>query len=225
MGDLGPHAIKRHIDERMRKPIARGGIFAETRHLKGSEDVCTGDGNGAKPAVHAHAHHTLPLGALELGADDGDDSSEVRLHGGQDVVVGIDDLASHRQRKRTSYAHATRELTREAHQRLQSGGRAGHSALNGFHKLVNGAVKNGLDQCVLVGDRKPFIAAIITLNLADANDWLKAQGAASVSSLDEAVRNPIIRAEVKRAVDKANALVSRAESIRTFRVLATDFTE
>lgn len=76
-----------------------------------------------------------------------------------------------------------------------------------------------VDQCVLVGDRKPFIAAIITLNLADANDWLKAQGAASVSSLDEAVRNPIIRAEVKRAVDKANALVSRAESIRKFEIV------
>ena len=74
-------------------------------------------------------------------------------------------------------------------------------------------------QCVAVGDRKPFIAAIITLDLSDANDWLRGQGAAEVPDLDEAVKNPIIRAEVKRAVDKANTQVSRAESIRKFEII------
>lgn len=73
--------------------------------------------------------------------------------------------------------------------------------------------------CVAVGDRKPFIAAIITLDLSDANDWLRGQGAAEVPDLDEAAKNPIIRAEVKRAVDKANTQVSRAESIRKFEII------
>ncbi|BAR06790.1 long-chain-fatty-acid--CoA ligase [Scardovia inopinata] len=76
-----------------------------------------------------------------------------------------------------------------------------------------------VDHCVLVGDKKPFVSALITLNLVDANQWLKGQGAAPETSLEEAVANPIIRAEVKRVVDKANAQVSRAESIRKYLIL------
>lgn len=76
-----------------------------------------------------------------------------------------------------------------------------------------------VDHCVLVGDKKPFVSALITLNLADANQWLKGQGAAPETNLEEAVTNPIIRAEVKRVVDKANAQVSRAESIRKYLIL------
>ncbi|MBT1176053.1 AMP-dependent synthetase/ligase [Bifidobacterium callimiconis] len=80
-------------------------------------------------------------------------------------------------------------------------------------------------QCVVIGDRKPFIAALITIDLADANAWLTSQGAEPVADLDEAARNPIIRAEVERAVDTANGLVSRAESIRKFEILPDEFTE
>ncbi|MCW0930192.1 hypothetical protein OJ936_11160, partial [Streptococcus anginosus] len=61
--------------------------------------------------------------------------------------------------------------------------------------------------CVVIGDKKPFIAALITLDLADANAWLESQGAQTVPSLDEAVNNPIIHAEVQKAVDKANLQV------------------
>ncbi|PWG59380.1 AMP-dependent synthetase/ligase [Bifidobacterium catulorum] len=82
-----------------------------------------------------------------------------------------------------------------------------------------------VDQCLVIGDRRPFIAALITIDLADANTWLKSQGAEPVSSLAEAKDNPIIATEVERAVDAANALVSRAESIRKFEVLDEDFTE
>lgn len=79
--------------------------------------------------------------------------------------------------------------------------------------------------CVVIGDKKPFIAALITLDLADANAWLESQGAQTVLSLGEAVNNPIIHAEVQKAVDKANLQVSRAESIRKFRIIPSAFTQ
>lgn len=66
-----------------------------------------------------------------------------------------------------------------------------------------------VDQCVVIGDRKPFIAAIVSLNLDETNAWLAAQGVEQVSDLAEAVRNPIVYAEVERAVNAANDLVSR----------------
>lgn len=80
-------------------------------------------------------------------------------------------------------------------------------------------------QCVVVGDRKPFIAAIISLDLPEANLWLASQGAKQVSNLAEACENPIVQAEVERAVNKANDLVSRAESIRKFEIVSDEFTE
>lgn len=82
-----------------------------------------------------------------------------------------------------------------------------------------------VNQCLVIGDRRPFVSALITIDLADANAWLKSQGAEPVGSLQEAQRNPIIRTEVERAVDTANALVSRAESIRKFEILDGEFTE
>ncbi|KFJ01548.1 AMP-dependent synthetase/ligase [Bifidobacterium thermacidophilum] len=82
-----------------------------------------------------------------------------------------------------------------------------------------------VDQCVVIGDRKPFIAALVTIDLADANAWLESQGAEPCKDLDEASRNPIIYSEVERAVNKANELVSRAESIRKFEILPDTFTE
>jgi hypothetical protein len=80
-------------------------------------------------------------------------------------------------------------------------------------------------QCVVIGDRKPFVAAIIALDLAEVNTWLAARGARPVSSLKEAAHNGIVRAEVERAVTKANTLVSRAESIRKFEIVPQAFTQ
>ena len=82
-----------------------------------------------------------------------------------------------------------------------------------------------VDQCVVIGDRKPFIAAIVSLDLDETNAWLAAQGVEQVSDLAEAVRNPIVYAEVERAVNAANDLVSRAESIRKFEIVPEPFTE
>lgn len=82
-----------------------------------------------------------------------------------------------------------------------------------------------VSQCVVIGDRKPFIASIISLDLAETNLWLESQGAERVENLEEATKNPIMRAEVERAVNKANELVSRAESIRKFEIVPDEFTE
>ena len=82
-----------------------------------------------------------------------------------------------------------------------------------------------VSQCVVIGDRKPFIAAIISLDLAETNEWLKSRGAQPVPDITVASDNPIIHAEVERAVNKANELVSRAESIRKFEIVPDEFTE
>lgn len=82
-----------------------------------------------------------------------------------------------------------------------------------------------VSQCVVIGDRKPFIASIISLDLAETNLWLESQGAERVENLEEATKNPIVRAEVECAVNKANELVSRAESIRKFEIVPDEFTE
>jgi long-chain acyl-CoA synthetase len=80
-------------------------------------------------------------------------------------------------------------------------------------------------QVVVVGDQKPFIAALITLDAEMLPVWLGNNGQSATLTLAEAAENPAVLAEIQRAVDAANALVSRAESIRKFVVLSTDFTE
>ncbi|MCS5719812.1 long-chain fatty acid--CoA ligase [Herbiconiux sp. CPCC 205763] len=80
-------------------------------------------------------------------------------------------------------------------------------------------------QVVVVGDQRPFIAALITLDAEMLPVWLGNNGQSATLTLAEAAENPAVLAEIQRAVDAANALVSRAESIRKFVVLSTDFTE
>ncbi|RQP12760.1 MAG: long-chain fatty acid--CoA ligase [Microbacteriaceae bacterium] len=80
-------------------------------------------------------------------------------------------------------------------------------------------------QVVVVGDQKPFISALITLDSEMLPMWLNNNGEAGDMSLAEAARNPKVIAEVQRAIDVANAKVSRAESIRKFKILDIEFTE
>jgi len=82
-----------------------------------------------------------------------------------------------------------------------------------------------IGQVLVVGDQKPFISALITLDPEMLPVWLNNNGEAADQTLAEATVNPKVVAEVQRAVDAANATVSRAESIRKFQILATDFTE
>lgn len=82
-----------------------------------------------------------------------------------------------------------------------------------------------VNQCLVIGDKKPFVAALVTLDLADANKWLESQGAKPEPDLASLAKNAIVHAEVEHAVNAANEGVSRAESIRKFEILPDEFTE
>ncbi|MGD6742198.1 AMP-dependent synthetase/ligase [Streptomyces sp. BH106] len=79
-------------------------------------------------------------------------------------------------------------------------------------------------QCLVVGNDRPYIAALVTLDNEAVDHWLGMRGKQSMSPAD-LVRDPDLETEVRRAVVAANTLVSQAESIRTFRILAHQFTE
>ena len=81
-----------------------------------------------------------------------------------------------------------------------------------------------ISQCIVVGDQRPFIGCLITLDDEMLPTWLANNGKPALS-VEEAATDPDVRAELQRAVDAANAQVSKAESIRKFAVLTTDFTE
>jgi long-chain acyl-CoA synthetase len=86
-----------------------------------------------------------------------------------------------------------------------------------------------VSQVMVVGDQQPFIAAVVTLDAEELTKWADSVGAHS-SAPSELIRELLeddldaLRAEIQTAIDNANAQVSRAESIREFRILSTDFT-
>ncbi len=81
-----------------------------------------------------------------------------------------------------------------------------------------------VSQCIVVGDQRPFIAALVTLDEEMLPGWAHNNGLSGLS-LERARTDERVLAELQRAVDEANKAVSKAESIRTFRVLDADFTE
>ncbi|GAA2916157.1 long-chain acyl-CoA synthetase [Microbacterium keratanolyticum] len=80
-------------------------------------------------------------------------------------------------------------------------------------------------QVVVVGDQRPFISALVTLDSEMLPTWLANNGLPADMSLADAAKNDAVRAEVQRAVDAANSHVSRAESIRKFTILPLEWTE
>ena len=81
-----------------------------------------------------------------------------------------------------------------------------------------------VSQCIVVGDQKPFIGALLTLDAEMLPPWARNNGLQGLS-MDAARTNEIVHAEIQKAVDEANKAVSKAESIRKFTVLSGDFTE
>jgi long-chain acyl-CoA synthetase len=82
-----------------------------------------------------------------------------------------------------------------------------------------------ISQCMVVGDNRPFVACLITLD-ADALDfWKQQHGKPAGATPADLADDPELTAEIQAAVDDANKAVSRAESIRKFRILSSDFTE
>ncbi|MFJ4685901.1 AMP-dependent synthetase/ligase [Streptomyces sp. NPDC088789] len=80
-------------------------------------------------------------------------------------------------------------------------------------------------QCLVVGDNRPFIAALVTLDPEALAHWLTVRGLPPDTPLTDLVRDDRLRAEIQKAVDHANQAVSRAESIRAFTVVEGAFTE
>ena len=82
-----------------------------------------------------------------------------------------------------------------------------------------------VEHAVVVGDGRPFIAALVTLDPEGLTSWLPAQGLPADLPLAEAAELPVVRDLVQEYVDKANAMVSRAESVRKFAILDTQFSQ
>ncbi len=85
------------------------------------------------------------------------------------------------------------------------------------HRLVS--------QCIVVGDARPYIAALVTLDVEALPLWLESKGKPADTPLEQLVDDPDVTAELDGAVAEANRAVSQAEAIKRYRVLATDFTE
>lgn len=82
-----------------------------------------------------------------------------------------------------------------------------------------------VEHCVVVGDQRPFIGALVTLDPESLAIWLPAHGLSTETPVDRLATNAAAREEIQQYVNKANATVSRAESVRKFAVLDTQFTQ
>ena len=82
-----------------------------------------------------------------------------------------------------------------------------------------------VEHCVVVGDQRPFIGALVTLDPESLAIWLPAHDLSTETPVDRLATNAAVREEIQQYVDKANATVSRAESVRKFAVLGTQFTQ
>ena len=80
-----------------------------------------------------------------------------------------------------------------------------------------------VDQCMVVGDGQPFIAALITIDPEALPTWASAHG--KTGGIDELASDPDLIAEIQKAVDDANKAVSQAEAIRKFSILPDAWTE
>ena len=101
----------------------------------------------------------------------------------------------------------------------------------GGKNVIPGIAENHLrtsplvSQAMLVGDEKPFIAALVTLDPDTLPEQLEHLGLPRSLTIPEAAVHPAVRAAVQKLVDEANQLVSRAEGIREFRIMNRDLTE
>jgi long-chain acyl-CoA synthetase len=80
-----------------------------------------------------------------------------------------------------------------------------------------------IDQCMLVGDRRPYIAALVTLDPNAFTRWLQTHGLPLDTPVAQAREDPELRAAVQTAVDAVNRTVSRAEAIKRFRIIPHAF--
>ncbi|MFG2055757.1 AMP-dependent synthetase/ligase [Micromonospora sp. NPDC048930] len=82
-----------------------------------------------------------------------------------------------------------------------------------------------VSQCLVVGDRQPFIAALVTIDEEALPKWLAAHGRPAGTPVADLRDDETLRTEIQAAIDQANRSVSKAEAIKVFRILPQDFTE
>ena len=82
-----------------------------------------------------------------------------------------------------------------------------------------------VSQVLVVGDNRPFIGALVTLDEEALPGWLERHGLPAGTTLAEATENAVVKAAVQELISKANQSVSQAEAIKAFRVVPADFTE
>ncbi|MFI9171362.1 AMP-dependent synthetase/ligase [Streptomyces lincolnensis] len=85
--------------------------------------------------------------------------------------------------------------------------------------------RSPVGQCLVVGDNRPFVAALITLDPEAVAHWLSVRKLPGDTPMADIVTDPRMRADVQKAVDYANQAVSRAESIRAFTLVEGEFNE
>lgn len=80
-------------------------------------------------------------------------------------------------------------------------------------------------ECMVVGDARPFVAALVTIDEEFLGRWAAEHGKPAGVTAAELREDADLIAAVQQAVDDGNAAVSKAESVRKFRILASQFTE
>lgn len=82
-----------------------------------------------------------------------------------------------------------------------------------------------VSQVLVVGDNRPFIGALVTLDQEALPGWLQRHGLPADTTLDDAANNPVVKAAVQDLITAANSSVSQAEAIKSFRIVPAEFTE
>ncbi|WP_285242484.1 AMP-dependent synthetase/ligase [Pseudarthrobacter sp. fls2-241-R2A-127] len=82
-----------------------------------------------------------------------------------------------------------------------------------------------VSQVLVVGDNRPFIGALVTLDQEALPGWLQRHGLPAETTLEQAAGNPVVKAAVQDLITAANTSVSQAEAIKSFRIVPADFTE
>ena len=82
-----------------------------------------------------------------------------------------------------------------------------------------------IGQAVVIGDQRPFVAVLISLDPEMLPVWLGNNGQKSDLSLSQAAKNPVVLAELQRKIDEVNATVSNAEGIKKFAVIESELSE
>jgi long-chain acyl-CoA synthetase len=82
-----------------------------------------------------------------------------------------------------------------------------------------------ISQCMVVGDGRPFVGVLVTIDPEAFGSWKARHGKPADATVADLRDNPDLRAEIQEAVDDANKAVSKAEAIKKFRILDVDFTQ